>query len=931
MIGRQAELSVLRRQVEKLLHGSGGIVSLVGEAGIGKSRLVAEALAAPEAGRVRTLVARSLSVGRNLGYHPFNDLLRGWAAIAGGADDAEALAHLRTGLRELCGDGADEMLPFFASMMGMTLDQECVARLSGIEGEALERMTIKAMRSLFEHLSKNQPLLVFFEDLHWADLSSLRLLEALLRLVTGHPILFVHAFRPEHRDTGQHMLDLARAQYPLQHRLIELTRLEQKQCAEIAGHILGGGDESCRSAIAAVAARAEGCPFFVEEALRSLVDDGTIELSASGARCRRSVEAVALPSGVREVIAGRLQRLEPEVRAVLEVGAVIGRGFLGRIVAAVLAEEADLPARLAILVERGIVGERRTRRTAAHSRRSFASEVEYVFTHALLQETAYETIEPQRRRQLHEQVATAVEAVFATRLGDFHGMLAYHYLRAENLPKAEEYLFLAGEEAARSAASSEALAFFREASRIYMQMHGDGGDSGKKALLERNIGLALMNTGRLSEAMAHFEQSLAFLGDPPRSLLAAGLRCGFELAAIFARLYLPAGLTGGRRDERYREHILALYPRVKAQSTSDPTRLLFDYTRAIHLLNRTDPAAVPEQVIGLYSGFAAMFAYSGISFRLGRRYLELADGLRRPGHAKDRFDHDCLVCICNYLEGVWDEERGTVPNELIDQALRYGGLWEVNTYLGLDADRRLRRGDFAGARRRLEQIADIADTYGFEFARTNHAAETMLLLLEERRLEEARDAADFYYSGIDDPPLRVLALGSRLKAEALLGDLGAARRSLAAAEQVVAAAPVIPPWHMSGLVVGRLHLDLAELEAASGAAESTAVGRARRDLRLALRIAGRCAAQRGEVYRLAALVYRAVGDESRAVSWWQRATIECERLGALPELARTHADIAAAGADIGDGRDAAAHRARAAELFAALGLDGAETAARRAA
>src|SRR5690606_19616793 len=134
---------------------------------------------------------------------------------------------------------------------------------------------------------------------------------------------------------------------------------------------------------------------------------------------------------------------------------------------------------------------------------------------------------------------------------------------------------------------------------------------------------------------------------------------------------------------------LALYPRVKAQSTSDPTRLVFDYTRAIYLLNRTDPAAVPEQVIGLYSGFAAMFAYSGISFRLGRRYLDLADRLRRPGHAKDRFDHDCLVCICNYLEGVWDDESGTVPDDVVRQALRYGGLWEVNTYLGLDGDRRL--------------------------------------------------------------------------------------------------------------------------------------------------------------------------------------------------------------------------------------------------
>src|SRR4029077_17678344 len=110
-------------------------------------------------------------------------------------------------------------------------------------------------------------------------------------------------------------------------------------------------------------------------------------------------------------------------------------------------------------------------------------------------------------------VAHTIETTFADRLSDFYGMLAYHFSRAEDLPKAEEYLFRAGADAARAAASSEALAFFREASRIYFELNGEGGDAGKKALLEKSIALALLNTGELTESIDHFDRALDHLGE----------------------------------------------------------------------------------------------------------------------------------------------------------------------------------------------------------------------------------------------------------------------------------------------------------------------------------------------------------------------------------------------------------------------------------
>jgi len=916
MVGRARELEQLCQQFRRVRQGSGGIVSLVGEAGIGKSRLVREALASEEGRRARLLIGRSLSVGGSLSFHPFTDLLRGWAGISAAAADAEAVARLEEAVADLCGEEAGEIAPFVASLMGLQPSPAQAERLRGIEGEALERLIFHGMRTLFQRLAEEGPLVVFFEDAHWADRSSVQLLEHLLRLVVECPILFVLAFRPEYADTSQRLLALARDQYPLQHRRIELRPLDPEQSAELVRNLLRS-EALPPAVLARITARAEGSPLFVEEVLRSLIDQGVVEVRDGRPHVTGRVDSIAVPGSVREVIAGRIARLDAPARRLLEAAAVIGRSFIGRVIAAVLRDEAELDARLRELKERGLLLERRTRRTAAHARRTFAVEVEYVFQHALVQETIYAALPEPDRRELHGGVAAAIESLYADRLTDFHGMLAYHWVRAERLEKAEEHLFKAGEEAARAAASSEALDFFREASRVYLRLHGDAGDPAKKAVLERNIGLALMNTGQLAASMPHFDRALAHLGDPiPAGLPAAALQFAGDALAVGARLLLPSRLfRSNEGSARARDDIQIRYARIKAQSTSDPTRLVFDYFRAVRLLNRTDPAAVPDQVIGLYGGFAAMFAYSGLSFHLGRRYLALADRLRRPGHAKDQFDHDCLVCICNYLEGRWDDADGTVPDDLVKAALRYGGLWEVNTYLGLDADRRLRRGDFAGARRRIEQLADIAETYGFQFARTNNACETMLLQLEERQLDAALDAANLYNAVVQDEPLRVLALGSRAKAQVLLGDVEGATRTLQTAGEVVKQAPIVPPWHLSGYAVGRLLRDLAALDADAEAAQ-----RARQSAREARRIAAKVAVQRGEVERLVAHLHWRLGETADAARTLAGAIATCERLGARPELARAHLDVANWGLDLGDGRTSADHLARARELFEALGL-----------
>src|SRR5262249_9646302 len=205
-----------------------------------------------------------------------------------------------------------------------------------------------------------------------------------------------------------------------------------------------------------------------------------------------------------------------------QVASVIGRSFHYDVISAIVPERDGLAAILDDLAERHLI--------VASSAKSGR---EYQFRHALAQEALYESLLQRTRKSLHLTVARTIESLFATRLPEFYARLAYHYSRAEDLEKAEDYLFRAGDEAVRSAASHEALEFFREASRVYLLLHGEGGDPTKKALLEKNIGIALLNQGNLTESVPHFEQALEYLGERvPRGRLGIVAHFVRDMAAV---------------------------------------------------------------------------------------------------------------------------------------------------------------------------------------------------------------------------------------------------------------------------------------------------------------------------------------------------------------------------------------------------------------
>jgi class 3 adenylate cyclase len=905
LVGREAELAALRGVLAALAGGRGGIVHLVAEAGSGKSRLLAELERDEAAAGVRWLIGRSLSTGRNLAYHPFADLLRSWAGA--GDDESPAEEAVRTGaaLSALAPDVAAELGPFLLRMQGLPLASEDERRLAEMPPDALGRLTRRAVREVLRREARRRPLLVVMDDLHWADQSSIELLEALLRLCADERVLFVAATRPGWPESAGRIRAHARAEHAERNLELVLAPLGAEAVRKLVRNLFRGG-ELPYATRQLIEERARGNPFYVEEVVRALVDQGAVELRDGAFHATRALGAAEIPATLQEVLMARVDRLAPSPRALLQAAAVVGGTFHTAVLEEMGAGEGRLPELLAALCEAEFL---------VPSDRSRGEE--HAFKHPLIQEVTYEALLQERRAALHLRAGEAIEKRLLGALPGVEAMLAYHFGRGGAAERAEEHLFRAGDEAARGAASSEALHFFEEASALYLRLHGDGGDPRKKALLEKNVGLALFQRGREPDAVPHFDRALAHLGvASARSALAAQLGFARDLLGVLPRLYLPAARRRKAADERERDVIELMFRRALAQTTSDPTRFLFDSLATLRRIVRLDDRSIPSAGRN-YAGCVGIFSYTGVSFGLGRRFLALAEPLLegRP-EAPDYLYYRCMRFIHHFLAGDWSDAH-EVPPDVLDAHLRAGHLWEAAAYLGLAGEKRIRCGDFAGAADVLRRSDAIAEGLGYQDARLGGLGDRVYLLIEQGRFEEAVEAADVYREESPQQLLHVLALGARAEAQARAGALDAASETLARAEPALAALGVQAiPYHASFVHAARYLLDVARLEAEPA-------GDCRRSRRRALGAAAKVAARRPQVLRLVGREAWLRGRRGAAGRWWARSLAAAEALGARPERARTLHEIAIRVGPSGrgpGGRDGARCGAEARALYREMNL-----------
>jgi ABC-type transport system substrate-binding protein/class 3 adenylate cyclase len=508
LVGRDRELAGATAVLQGVLQGAGGVLFISGEAGIGKSRLLGELHAAAEDASRRAerpprwLNGRCVSYGEALPYWPYRDLVRGWLGASLDQPELKVRVSLRRAVEGLFGPRASEIYPYLGSMLGLALEPEASARLAELSPEALQYRTFEVVGELVAHLAADRPLIVAIEDLHWADPTSIQLTERLLLLSEEAAVLFVVTMRPERDHPAWQVKEAAGRSLPHRVTDVPLEALSDEADRRLLGELVGAGTLPTELE-SRILTHAEGNPFYLEELIRSLVDGGALVRDAERWRFDHEVE-VEVPETVEKVILARIDRLSPRNHDVLTAAAVIGRQFGVPLLEAVSGADHELPDALRELQRLDLVREGRR-----------WPEPEYRFKHALIQETAYRTLLSDRRAALHRSAAEWLEARYAEHPEEAFGILAHHWLAAQDEDKAIDYLTRAGDKARQEYALDEAVGHYQE----LLPLLEARGERQAVALVLFKLALALHTSLRFGEANAAYQRAFEHWTPPaPRAL-----------------------------------------------------------------------------------------------------------------------------------------------------------------------------------------------------------------------------------------------------------------------------------------------------------------------------------------------------------------------------------------------------------------------------
>ncbi|HUO65508.1 MAG TPA: adenylate/guanylate cyclase domain-containing protein [Terriglobales bacterium] len=501
-VGRERELTTLMSLLAKAEAGDGQIVGIVGESGVGKSRLFHEFRQRLANSSLTYLEGRCLSYGSSIPYLPVLDVLRQNCGITE-TDGPEAIAQkIEWGLREVDMDPA-ETSPYLLHLLGI---KEGTARLAALSPKVIQVRSFDALRQMTFKGSRRRPLVILVEDLQWIDKTSEEYAASLAENIAGSRVLLVLTYR------SGYQLPWMEKSYSTQ---LALHHLTPKESLEVVQAVLAprGATDAVRRFILA---KAEGNPLFLEELARAAADRRALETGSP------------LPETIHDVLSARIDGLGDGLKRLLQDAAVLGREVSLRLLEATVEQPEGLEEALRELTRQEFLYER-----------TGASERMYVFKHALTQDVAYASLLERRRQAAHLRVGQALESLYANRIDEVVELLAHHFGRTAEAEKAVDYAILAAEKAQRRWANSEALAHFDRALSRLAAMP----DTPANAL--RRID-AVIKQGEIRFALGRHTEQLVLLegirrlveesADPPR------------LAAWHYWTGFLHSLTGGRPE-----------------------------------------------------------------------------------------------------------------------------------------------------------------------------------------------------------------------------------------------------------------------------------------------------------------------------------------------------------------------------------------------
>jgi class 3 adenylate cyclase/tetratricopeptide (TPR) repeat protein len=489
LIGRDVDLAWLRQRLDAAMGGSGAAVRIVGEAGVGKSRLAAALLDEAAARGVRIIAAACFSYTASIPYAAWAEWLKSLCGIVSG--DGNELREHKIVLRlAQLGPGMDAWLPLLGDLARLDVPENRLTR--GLDPQMRQTRRFELLEQLLLRTAADGPVLALFEDLHWADPISLDLWRRVAGALAGRPVLLLGVHRParalEAGDGAQ---------------VLELKELSSDQSGSLVA-ALSGGVALPEPLLRKLVERAAGNPLFLAELLRAVVDKlqisdfrSQIEQQEQSAIYNLQSAIEDLPESLNGLLLARIDRLDENSRSILRVASVIGQ----RIPFGVLQSIQSFDQQVLLRELSRLDAENMTALERAEPERVHA------FRHALIQEVAYQSMLYARRRELHGRIGEYLERRYGDDLDDYYGLLAHHYRLSDRRDKAIDYLQRAGQAAQAVYANEEALQYFAWALDA---LSGDDADPRAWAIRDA-LGDVYATVGRYDEALA---QHTAILGAP---------------------------------------------------------------------------------------------------------------------------------------------------------------------------------------------------------------------------------------------------------------------------------------------------------------------------------------------------------------------------------------------------------------------------------
>lgn len=553
LVLRETEFQALRSTVDALYGGVGGITVIMGERGMGKSLMVNEMFAyytrqdslLAEAGENQSLRppltwlrSHCRSYDRDLPYAPWLYMLRYWLGARADEPMEEARLRLRARCESLWGGEMSAYYPYLASFLGLPLEEEFVQRVKHLNAEGLRSQYFLAMRSWVDAQARQGALVLMFSDMHWADTSTIDLMNYCLPVCDDLPVLWLLTLRPEHTAPVWTLRHALETDYPHRLHTIQLNPFTEEQSGAFIDYQIGEHTlpEETR---ALVIKNAVGNPYYIEELLQSLViQKALVHDENSGEwKATRVVSSLELPESLHSLLLAHIDRLSPEERRVLQLAAIIGQDFWYNVLQALADPQTPLKTHLAALQRAQMIRERGTTPELG---------MLYSFKTSLIREAAYESLLTEQRAAYHLQVTAFFENNFSPEfLSQHYSLLAYQYQCAGLVHQELDYVIRSADQARSMYANAEALKLYTRALALLDEM--------ERASADDQTRQNLWNTR--FQVLQDRREVLAVTGDPSgvekdaAEMLELAQRTGYTHRLIDALLSQPAAISWKNQEE----------------------------------------------------------------------------------------------------------------------------------------------------------------------------------------------------------------------------------------------------------------------------------------------------------------------------------------------------------------------------------------------